>query len=88
LAKPTEGVRTSYCSRVASLLINLVVRQGLTDVEFESRVEQILFNYEGHRVPQVTFRIFGEDDFCLKKEWLSNEKAHHNIRYNTLQEIP
>jgi hypothetical protein len=60
VANLTEGVRASYCARVASLLINLVVRKGLTDVEFESEVEQMLFNYEGQRVPQVTFRMFGE----------------------------
>ncbi|WP_193933817.1 hypothetical protein [Gloeocapsopsis crepidinum] len=27
----TEGVRASYCSRMAFLLINLVVKKGLTD---------------------------------------------------------
>jgi hypothetical protein len=60
-----EGVRASYCSRVAFLLINLVVgisllSKGLTAVEFESGVEQMLFNYEGQRVSRVTFRMFGE----------------------------
>jgi hypothetical protein len=30
-----EGVRAVHCSGVLSLLINLVVRKGLTDVEFE-----------------------------------------------------